>query len=247
MALFGSSPAPLGHNRPPIDVVINGEMNEVVAPQVTELSNAAATLNSDAQRTIVSDAATASQALNIIAHITAVTKSAEDARTQAKRPYLEAGRQVDGLFAPISKALADAKDMLQRKWNDWHFAEQARIAKERQEAEAEARRLQQQAEFARSKGERQQLEQNARDVQAQAATIQAPQVAVPEGVRARTTQTVRFEVVDESKLTREYLAPDLDKIKAESAKAKKLGRLSTEKKEIVPGVMAWIEEKISAF
>ena len=81
------------------------------------------------------NADTAPKVRDLLGRVTEMAKKVEAGRKSAKDPHLEAGRRVDAEFKPLTDALSDLKDAINRPLASWMRAEQ-----ERQRAEAEAAR-----------------------------------------------------------------------------------------------------------
>ena len=96
---------------------------------------------------------------DFVVRIKRVTKRLEDARTEAGRPYLDAGRNINALFREFTEPLVEKRtglaDQLTERVGIYNRAKAEREAAERREREAEERRR---AEAARREEERQRQE-----------------------------------------------------------------------------------------
>jgi hypothetical protein len=153
----------------------------------------------------------------------------ETQRKDMKEPILEAGRKVDAFFKPAIEVLAKVEGIIKGQMIAYQ-REQERI---RREAEDLARKELERAERARmkaiEKGDVTKVAKLEEKVANIAATVaEAPQVAKVKGFSI--TEIWSAQVVDVSKIPREYMVPDQARLD-ELAKAHK-ENLS------IPGVLA---------
>ena len=156
-------------------------------------------------------------------------KEIEAKRQELKAPILDAGRKVDDLFKPALAVLAAAEESIKKQMVTWQ-REQERI---RREAEEKARIELEKAERARikaiEKGDVTKVAKLEEKVATIAATVaEAPQVAKVKGFSI--TEIWSAQIVDVSKIPREYMIPDQERLDG-LAKAHK-ENLS------IPGVLA---------
>jgi len=135
------------------------------------------------------------------------SKEIEAKRQELKAPILEAGRKVDDLFKPALAVLAAAEDAIKKQMIAWQ-REQERI---RWDAEEKARIEMERAERARLKaierGDVTKVAKLEEKVASIAATVsEAPQVAKVKGFSI--VEIWSAQVVDVSKVPREYMIPD---------------------------------------
>jgi hypothetical protein len=139
----------------------------------------------------------------------------EEKRTSVTAPLNNAMRIFNGWFRTPLDQLKYAENVYKTKMGEFERAEQERERKARAEAERKVREereeLERRAEAARAKGNEEKaaaLEHRATSVVAEVPDIIAPKA---KGMGFGSDWT--FEVTDASKLPREYLAPDLPKIR----------------------------------
>lgn len=89
----------------------------------------------------IGSATVAEQARDLLARITASSKSAEDTRKAEKQPHLDAARDVDARYEPIKTLLTACTAPVKRLLEGWLHKERERQAAEAAAARAEAQRL----------------------------------------------------------------------------------------------------------
>jgi hypothetical protein len=123
--------------------------------------------------------------------ISSQRKKIEDLRLSITRPIDEAKRRIMDLFRGPTEALERAENKIKRAMLDWRQAEDARIARERAEAEAAARAERERAETerraaeARAEEARREAEAAAAKGDAEAADAAAQRAAAASEVAAR--------------------------------------------------------------
>lgn len=141
----------LRHNNPPPDLLVGKTLHEKLQDEHGELIHRRDDLLAAAARvpTIDTDD-TAGKVSDFIKQLTALAKAAEAKRTDAKEPYLEGGRNIDGFFKAITDPVGKAKQSVERRLTDYLRDKEARARREREEQERIAR---QEAERARAEAE----------------------------------------------------------------------------------------------
>lgn len=132
--------AGIGHNNPPL--------SEVLHDETAALRQRAADLAASAGRCAVTDQDTAERATTLAKMIKAHIRALDDARTERKQPFLDAGRTVDGFFGAISQPLKAAESSVVAQIDAYRREVERKAAEERRRQEEEARRLREQAEAA---------------------------------------------------------------------------------------------------
>lgn len=200
-----------GHNHPPEDA---NPLLDRLAEENQALIDRAGTLQADESR--IPDALsdeTAGRATDFARQISACIKKAEEARKEAKQPFLDAGRQVDGWFGGVlTEPLRSLLERVQARVTTYLRAKEVA---ERKAREAEARRLADEAQKLGKTGDT----GTAREVLAEsrAARIEAQTAKPADLVRTHTamggTATLKapwvHEIVDRAKLDLETLRPHL--------------------------------------
>jgi len=137
----------LGHNLPPPDLLVGEALREKLQDENRDLLKRRDDLLAAAERIPAIDSDDiAGRVSDFVKQLTALTKAAETKRTDAKEPYLEGGRNIDGFFRAITDPVAKTKDSVQKRLTTYlrekeEQARQARMAEERKAREtAEAAR-----------------------------------------------------------------------------------------------------------
>jgi hypothetical protein len=231
-----------GHNSLNIADLVIEHVNEL-HDDAAKLRQRADDLNGGADRCEVTDDDTAAKATDLVKMIQALLKKTEDQRTDAKKPFLDAGKKIDGIYNPIKTVAESAKRAVEAKLS-------AYVKQKRDAEEAERRRL---AEEARKTAEAAQQAQSAAAAQelADKAAHLATQAAAPAsstpirsdlGAAASTRKVLRHEIVDQALLPAEYWMPDLGLI---AAKVKSSQPPAGAKEwQPIPGVRAWYDEQV---
>lgn len=143
----------------------------------------------------ITDSASCTKAREVMVEINTLVKEIETQRTEAKRPFLETGKQIDALAKKLSAPFEKCVTQLKIKLADYAMeVERARIA-----ADAARLRLEAQAKADAEKDGR---------TPALVTTVE-----VPEAAEVATTTATDY-VVDMDLLPKEYCQPDEQKIKA---------------------------------
>ena len=185
---------PRHHNRPPVPELIKdlaSDLPEWLTSEHDQLTTRRDELLAAAGRAPaeVADDDTLRKLSDFVKQLTACTKASEAARVAAKEPTLGAGRVIDGFFRAISDPLDKAKQTVERRMT----------AYQRQVAEAERRRREEEAASARMEAERQACEaaekasamRNERDLQEAASAEAMARQAAADAEQARKAATVR--------------------------------------------------------
>ena len=141
----------LNHNNPPPDLLVGDSLREKLQDENRDLIKRRDDLLAAAQRIPAIDSDDiAGRVSDFVKQLTALTKAAESKRTDAKEPYLEGGRNIDGFFRAITDPVARTKDAIQKRLTTYlrEKEEQARLARM-----AEERKAREAAEAARREAE----------------------------------------------------------------------------------------------
>ena len=132
--------APIGHNQAPL--------SEVLPEETAALKKRTEDLIAAAGRAKITDDETAGKLTALAVMVTKHVKLLDETRTARKKPFLEAGREVDEHFGTMIKPLNETLATLRRMSDDWlrqkkaeAAAEAKRQAEEARKAEMEANRL----------------------------------------------------------------------------------------------------------
>lgn len=141
----------LRHNNPPPDLLVGETLREKLQDEHGDLIRRRDDLIEAATRVppIVNDDV-AGKVSDFIKQLTALAKTAEAKRTDAKEPYLEGGRNIDGFFKSITDPVAKAKQFVERRLTDYLREKEAQARREREEQQRLAREA---AERARAEAE----------------------------------------------------------------------------------------------
>lgn len=129
----------IGHNKPPADLLLGLPLKESLENENIDLwSRTCELLNAVPRVPEIDDEETAQKAGDFIKQLLAVSKAWEAKRVNAKEPYLEGGRQVDGWFKRIADPIAKAKQVVSDNLSAFlrRKAEAERLERERLEREA---------------------------------------------------------------------------------------------------------------
>ena len=143
--------ARLGDNNPPPDLLTGQALQERLRDENQDLLRRRDELLAAAARMpAIDDEDVARKVTDFVKQLLALVKASESKRTDAKEPYLEGGRSVDGFFKGISDPIDKAKKLVEQELTKYarEKAEQERRA--RMEAERLAREA---AEAARREAE----------------------------------------------------------------------------------------------
>jgi hypothetical protein len=225
-----SDPAPIGHNQPPEPTLIE-RLGEVYSLEIDRAVRMADRAN--AAPAIIATDEQLAQIGEIGAEAGKIFKELDALREVEKKPFLEAGRAVDGYFKPaldrlerIKKAMTDRATVYQR----------AKAAAAREAREAAEREARERADAARREAEKaaaagraddaiadleaaQAAEQQAAQArQAAAATSAADDTRLRAGETTITTRTEwAFEIADYDAIPLDKLRPYLDRAAVEKA------------------------------
>lgn len=198
----------------------------------------------DEQRPDIENDTQAGKAVDCASRLNAHLKIEDNARTAAKRPYLDGGKRIDAVFkartAVIERGLGDnaKRTGMRGRLIRWQARLDAIAAEQRRKAEAEARaaaeaarqheqHLREVAESATqgapvddatlqaTQAEADRLRQQQSEAEARAARATAPkQTRTDHGALATIQTRYRVEVFDMEALPKKYLIPDIACIKA---------------------------------
>lgn len=185
---------PRHHNRPPVPELIKdlaSDLPEWLASEHDQLTARRDELLAAAERAPaeVTDDDTLRKMSDFVKQLTACTKASEAARVAAKEPTLSAGRVIDGFFKAISDPIDKTKQTVERRMT----------AYQRQVAEAERRRREEEAAYARMEAERQSREaaekaaamRSERDLQEAASAEEMARQAAADAEQARKAAMAR--------------------------------------------------------
>lgn len=260
-----SAPAPMGHNKPPLEEIIPAEFRDELLRErpdfLTKLDQAVEA----ADRVKVVDDESLGRAGDLVNLYRAMIKHIDATHKAVKQPYLEGGRLVDaeknalhGRVSEVKQRVEDIGNMFVARRDAERKAEQERIAaaeraaaeraaaaeRERQEAE---RRAQEAARSAASEEERRVAEEQAAEAARKAEEAMADAALAPaatektEPVRSDAGATVsgkqewRSEIEDYGKAFR-AVKDDLKVREAIDAAIKRLVRAG---KREINGVRIW--------
>lgn len=173
-----------------------------------------------AQEMVIASADDRVRATDVLSKMKTVAKMIKEREEAITKPLNEALSSARDLFRPMKQNLAEAESVVKTKMLAYDAAEEKRIAEEQQKIAEKVEAGKMKPETAMKKIE----------------NIGEVKTSVQGKVGQTQTRTVKkYRVVDESKIPREYLVPDMGKI-TEAFKAGK----------VVPGAEAYEEKIISA-
>lgn len=159
-------PAGIGHNNPPIAEVV-AELFAPHAERVRPWVEAAGRVPD------IADPETADKAVSLAARLAKEVKDIDKVRADAKQPYLEASRAIDGYAKTIITDVDAARGAVTAKLNAWQseLGRRERIERERREAEErawreEAARIEREAREAEERARREAEEARLREIEA---------------------------------------------------------------------------------
>lgn len=136
----------IGDNRPPPDLLTGAALIEWLTDRFIELQRRRdELLAAEARIPAINDEDAARKVSDFIKLLGAAVKAANAARVEAKEPFLEGGRNVDGFFKSISDPIDDLKKRVERRLTDYLRAKEAEERERRQREEREARERAEQA------------------------------------------------------------------------------------------------------
>ena len=192
----------------------------------------------------VTDAASNTEAARLLSLVKGHAKELTEHRFSMTRPLDNAKAQIIELFRPVLQDLTDAEQHIKGAMLDFDRAERQRIAAERAAAEAERRRLEEEAMQALDEGRIEEAAAAAADSMAVVAPAQAP-------VRARGTsvgELWRGEVTDLEALVKAIAAgaAPLSLVQADQSAINAFAKATKQEGEALPGVRFWRESSLSA-
>lgn len=130
----------LRHNNPPPDLLLGEALHERLRDQNTDLlKRRDELLAAGARVPIIKDDDIAGKVSDFVKQLTALAKTAESKRTDAKEPYLDGGRSVDGFFKAIAEPVTKLKTSVERNLTTYLREKADRERREREEQERIAR------------------------------------------------------------------------------------------------------------
>jgi alpha-galactosidase/6-phospho-beta-glucosidase family protein len=135
--------APIGHNRAPFDA--DSLRSDLIDEFRSLFSRRDELLAAETRIPPIGDEDTARKISDFVKQLSAAIKASDAARVNAKEPFLEGGRVIDGVFRQISDPLTDLKKKVERKLTDYLRAKEAEERERRQREEREARERAEQA------------------------------------------------------------------------------------------------------
>ena len=130
----------LRHNNPPPDLLVGNALHETLHDTNGDLLRRRDELLSAAARVpAIDNDDIAGKVTDFIKQMTALAKAAEAKRTDAKEPYLEGGRNIDGFFKAITDPVTKAKQGVERRLTDYLRDKELRARREREEQKRLAR------------------------------------------------------------------------------------------------------------
>lgn len=198
-------------------------------------------LTADIKGLTVTDAATAGRVTELLAILSTAAKDTEGFRMTLTRPLKQKAKEIEDTLRPLSAAIDGLITDAKRKQLDWHRAEEARVAKER----AEADRIRREAERAAFEANAAAIALSAQtgkpvEVPAPVAVVVPPVAEASRGVKTDYgTTSVRkvwkFEVTDSALVPRQFLMVDEQAIR----------RAVAEGARTIEGVRIYQDEQLS--
>jgi hypothetical protein len=188
----------LHHNNPPADLLVGDALRDKLAEESGDLIRRRDDLLAAAGRIPAIDSDDiAGRVSDFIKQLTALSKMAESKRTDAKEPYLEGGRNIDGFFKAITDPVGKIKIMIERRLTDYLREKEARERREREERERLARET---AEKARREAEaRARALADEQSLQAAIAAEKAAETASADLVKAAQAAEARPAVLSRTR------------------------------------------------
>lgn len=194
----------IGHNRPPADPLT--EMLEEQAKALRERIDALVEAAKKAPEEI--DSPDVAEKVTILtAQVGKATKALEEQRVEAKKPYLEAGRVIDGYYGSITSIANDLYRDLKQRLLRWE-----QIQEKKRRAEAEKIRAEAQAKLQEAQDEDQR--NDALQSLDRADALEKSHTETAYGQKVVTRKRWTFRVVDPAKVPRGYLTVDEKAIRA---------------------------------
>ena len=141
----------LGDNMPPPDLLVGEALHEKLRDENQDLLKRRDELLAAAARVpAIDDEDIARKVTDFVKQLGALVKASEAKRTDAKEPYLEGGRSVDGFFKAITDPVDKAKKAVEKKLTEYAREKAEQERRDRLEQERLAREA---AELARREAE----------------------------------------------------------------------------------------------
>lgn len=219
--------AAIGHNNPPVTELLTetyAEMLAEIEPLADKASNAPKDVESEGDLAQVGDIVIAAKQL---------TKKLDKAREDEKRPYLDAGREIQSFFAApmdrlnrIATALEARATVYQRKVAAEarrKAEEEARIAREEEERQREIARRAEEANRAKTAAKHDDKAEDAAfraaqaEATAQASAADLTRTRLASGSLATARTEWAFEITDYNQIPLDLLRPYLARTDVEKA------------------------------
>lgn len=141
----------LNHNNPPPDLLVGEALHERLRDENQDLIKRRDELLAAAARVpAIEDEEIAKKVTDFVKQLGALVKASESKRVDAKEPYLDGGRSVDGFFKAITDPVDRAKKDVEKKLT--HYARE-KAEQERRERLEQERLAREAAEVARREAE----------------------------------------------------------------------------------------------
>ncbi len=149
-ALPGENPASnpravIGNNQAPPEEQVAIDFAEAMADRLPTWRQRIDDLEAACKRAVIDSEMTAGQGGDVVKSIRALMQAITDAHKAVKEPYFRAGKVVDGLKNQSIVRLEAAKSTIEGKLTSFLREQQARVEKERREAELRAQQEAQRA------------------------------------------------------------------------------------------------------
>lgn len=176
------------------------ETNEVIVPEkeVVEFRGLVDFVKAEANKLVVASDEDMKKASDLLVQVVQVEKAIQERKEKITRPLMAGLSEARELFKPMETGHAEAKKTIKAKMLEYTIAEEERIEKEKNKVIARAEKGTMREDTAIKKLE---------DIG------EAPKAYAGESSRT-SLQTVRkVRITDEALIPREYLVPDMVKIK----------------------------------
>jgi hypothetical protein len=198
-------PAGIGHNNPPLE--------ELLTEETASINKRNAALLGSADRCIVTDDETAGRATTLAKMLKEQIKAVDSAREDRKRPFLDAGRTVDSFFKALSQPLDVAARKVVDQIDAYRREQQRKADAERRRLEEEARKQREAAEAA-DRARREAEAQAAREAAEAARRILEAEEAAQRSANAEAIERARAKRAEleraEAQRREAALAAELD-------------------------------------
>lgn len=180
----------IGSNNPPPDLLVGEALREKLQDENRDLIKRRDELLAAANRIPeINGDDIAGRVGDFVKQLTTLHKAAESKRTDAKEPYLEGGRHIDGFFKAITDPVGNVKKTIERRLTDYLREKELRARREREEQERLAREA---AEAARKEAEaKAKALQDERDLSAAIEAEKAADTAQADLVKAEQAAEVK--------------------------------------------------------